>query len=105
MFGYSSVKRKPLGLAIKGAACWGQEHYTTWEASLPLQCSWAKDWVFLKDCTPEKEKNGSNLTVLQCKEATGRSTKAVPQTVTPFVTYEHHSLFALFQSEDCPRWG
>lgn len=39
------------------------------------------------------------------KDATGRSTKAVPQTATPFVTYEHHSLFALFQSEDCPCWG
>lgn len=86
MFGYSSVKRKPLCLATKGAAAAGARN-TTALGRLHCLCNVPGPKVGCVSRTVLLKRRRMELTsILQGKEATGGSTKAAPQTVTPFVT-------------------
>lgn len=100
MFECRSGKRKPLYLAGKGADAAGARHTTPLGSFIPSVMSLGQRLGASLGLSTEKEKNGSNLALLQCKETTGRPAKAVPQKVTLFPL-----LVCSLSKWDCPHWG
>lgn len=86
------MKRKPLCLATKGAVAAGARN-TTALGRLHCLCNIPGPKTGCFSRTVLLKRRMDLTSILQGKEATGGSTKAAPQTVTPLVTDEHHSIF------------